>query len=67
MKKKLSYLSLSLVLSVNLFYLFPTKVEAGPQLLRGLKSTENGVIVCSCPVDGNFDCLCNVPDPNPNY
>lgn len=67
MKKKVSYLSLLLVLSVNLFYLFPTEVEAGTQLLRGLKSIENGVFVCSCPVDGNYNCLCNVPDLNPNY
>jgi hypothetical protein len=67
MKKKLSYLSILLVLSINLFYLFPTEVEAAPQLLKGLKSTQNGVIVCSCPVDENFNCLCNIPNPNSSY
>lgn len=63
MRKKIYFLSASIILISNVFFLMPESTQAGtePKLIRGVKGTQWGNPTCHCPDDAQ-SCVCPVSD-----
>lgn len=63
MRKKFYFLSASIILISNIFFLMPESVHAGPEskIIGGVKGTQWGNPTCHCPDDAQ-SCFCFTSD-----